>query len=263
MRAHGVTTLVLEDISYYRSTQLFPELASGQETPPFLSLGRQDSYQQSQGKPVYAYRLPPELVLDATAEGKTAALVKGVTMGPAATGEGMGFGVPIVHYPDGWVYSRTATTVQVAPGVWQRTFEMDEAGGDAAHSYAFVPIASRGEIQVTYAIDAGGVTVTVRPVWLAPGFTQVALLNEQSAAFDDLAAANPTSLTNWTPLHGAWARLRSASLGIEWSVPALPGAQLYAGRELAAPSFDWAGLDYMFPASFTATTYRITVQEAK
>lgn len=262
MRAHGVTTLVLEDISYYRSAQLFPQLVRGQETQPFLSLGRQDSYQQDQGKPVYAYRLPPELVLDATAKGKTAALAKGVTMGPAATGEGMGFGVPIVDYPDGWVYSRTATTVQLAPGVWQRTFEMDEAGGDAAHSYSFVPIASRGEIQVTYTIDGDGVSVTVKPLWLAPGFTQVAVLNEQSAAFDDLAAANPATLTSWTLLHGAWARLRAASLGIEWSVPALPEAQLYAGRELAAPNFDWAGLDYMFPASFTGATYRITVQEA-
>ena len=37
----------------------------------------------------------------------------------------------------------------------------------------------------------------------------------------------------------------------------LPGAELYAGRELYTTSFDWAGLDYMFPASFTGATYRI------
>jgi hypothetical protein len=57
--------------------------------------------------------------------------------------------------------------------------------------------------------------------------------------------------------------LRSATLGVEWSVPAIPGARLYAGRELIAPNFDWAGLDYMFDAAPTAVTYHINVQAAK
>jgi hypothetical protein len=268
MRAHAVTTLVLENISYYRSTVLFPELARGQEVAPFVSLGQQDAYQARYGKPVYVYRLPPELDLTSVTEGKSAPLAKGVTMGPAATGEGMGFGVPIVLYPDGWVYSRTATTVQVGPQTWQRTFELDEMGGDKAHNYDFVPVVSRGEVQVTYAIDAGGVTIDVKPLWLLPGYTEVGILNEQSAAFDDFATAGQSALTgaafgNWMPVTGEWARLRSASLGIEWSAPSLPGADLYAGREISAPGFDWAGLDYMFPRSFSGATYRINVKEAQ
>jgi cellulose synthase/poly-beta-1,6-N-acetylglucosamine synthase-like glycosyltransferase len=269
MRAHGVTTLVLENISYYRSTSLFPELAHGQEVAPFASLGRQDGYQVTYGKPVYAYRLPPLLDLSGVAEGKSSPLAKGVTMGPAATGEGMGFGVPIVYYRDGWVFARTATTVQVGPSTWQRTFELDEMGGDRAHNYAFVPVASRGEVQVTYAIDANGVTITVRPISLAPGYIEVGILNEQSAAFDDFAAEGGSAVVgrafgNWMPVTGAWARLRSGSLGIEWSAPSLPDANLYAGRELAAPDFNWAGLDYMFSAgSFTGASYRINVQEAQ
>ena len=268
MRAHGVMTLVLEDISYYHSTALFPDLARGQEVAPFVSLGRQDSYQAPRGKAVYAYRLPAGLELGPVAEGKTAPLAKGVTMGSLATGEGMGFGVPIVRYPDGWVYSRVATTIQVGPGTWQRTFELDEIGGDRTHDYRFVPIASRGEIQVTYAIDGSGVTITVKALWLAPGSMGVGILNEQSAAFDDYASAGDPTRTgaafgSWMPVTGAWARLRSASFDLEWSAPALPGADLYAGRELIAPSFDWAGLDYMFPASFSGATYRINVQEAR
>ena len=268
MRAHGVTTLVLEDISYYRSTALFPDLAQGHEAAPFVSLGDQHRYQAGYGKTVYAYRLPPGLDLAVVTQGKSAPLAKGVTMGPAATGEGMGFGVPIVYYPDGWVYARTATTVQVGPSTWQRTFELNEMGGDRAHHYEFVPIKSRGEIQVTYAFDAAGVTVTVKALWLDDGYLQVGILNEQSAAFNDFAADGQPALVdsafgNWVPVTGAWARLRSGSLDIEWSLPALPGAGLYAGRELVAPDFDWAGLDYMFPASFSGATYRINVQEAQ
>ena len=287
MRSQGVSELVLEDISYYRATLLFPDLASGQASAPFSSLGRQTSYQVSGGKPVYAYRLGAALMLqslfpgvDASIlppppEGKTAALAKGVTLvvgSQYASGEGMGFGVPIVRYPDGWVYSRTATTQDqstAANAIWTRTYQLDEIGGDSAHGYRFVPIASRGAIQVTYTVDPTGVSITVKPLWLAPGYSQVGILNEQSAAFNDFAAADrPGSLVgpafpNWIAAGGSWARLRSGALGVEWSVPSLPDASLFAGRELAGSGFDWAGLDYMFPASFAGASYHINVQEAR
>jgi len=241
----------------------------------------------SGGKPVYAYRLGSALMLqslypgvDASiltppAQGKSAPLAKGVTLivgTQSASGEGMGFGVPIVHYHDGWVYSRTATTQDLSTAtnaVWSRTYQLDEMGGDNAHSYQFVPIESRGAIQVTYTVDSTGVSISVRPLWLAPGYTQVGILNEESAAFDDFAAADRSrslvgsAFPNWVPTSGPWARLRSGSLQVEWSVPSLPGAQLYGGRELVNPGFAWAGLDYMFPASFDGASYRINVQEAR
>jgi hypothetical protein len=268
MRSHDVSALALEDISYYRSTSIFPDLARGSATPPFLSIGDQRSYQVSSGKPVYVYRLWPALALTDTSQGKTAGLKKGVTMGDVATGEGMGFGVPIVQYPDGWVYSRTATDVVVSQTSWQRTFQLDEIGGDNAHGYKFEAIASRGAVVVTYTLDAGGVSISVRPQWLAPGYTQVALLNEQSGAFDDFAADRQATLRgkqfpNWTPVTGKWARLRSASLDMEWSLPAIPNASLFAGRESAPPDFNWAGLDYLFAGSFSGADYHITVQEAR
>jgi hypothetical protein len=260
--------LVLEDISYYPATQLFPGLAAGRATLPFAAIGDESVYNAAGGKRVYAYRLLPSLSLDAVAEGKTAPLAKGMNMGPSATGEGIGFGVPIVRYGDGWVYSRTATTVVDSATESTRIYELDEIGGDNAHAYAFVPIASRGEIAVTYSLDATGITVTVNAVWLAPGYSQVGILNEQSAQFDDFASAGQKTavgpgFASWVPVNGSWARLRSGALGVEWSLPALPSAQLFAGRELAPPDFDWAGLDYMFPASFSGATYRITVQEAR
>src|SRR6266850_730510 len=285
MRDHGVTELVVEDISYYRATVLFPELASGRPSPPFVALGEQSHYQVTGGKTVYAYRLGAALScqsiypgVDATIEpprgtGKTARLAKGLTLrvaGVDAAGEGVGFGVPIVRYDDGWVYSRTSTTVDLSTpsvAVWKRTFLLDEIGGDAAHGYSFVPIPSRGAIDVTYTVDATGVSIVVRPVWLAPGFTQVGILNEQSAAFDDFADSTQFLIgprfPNWTPVEGSWGRLRSASLGVEWSAPALPGAQMHAGRELIGTDFNWAGLDYLFPPTFDGATYHLNIQEAR
>ncbi|HXN78101.1 MAG TPA: glycosyltransferase [Candidatus Dormibacteraeota bacterium] len=285
MGAHNVTDVVLEGINYYRATVLFPDLASGHAAAPFAPLGEQAQYQVPGGKPVYAYRLGTALMTQSIhpgvnariegslAEGKTAGLAKGVVLeiaGNDSAGEGMGLGIPIVHYPDGWVYSRTATNVDVSTAsstVWIRTYQLDEIGGDKAHNYSFVPIASRGAIEVTYTVDGMGVSVVVRPLWLALGFSQVGILNEQSAAFDDFADGTQTLIgphfPNWVAVQGGWGRLRSASLGVEWSVPAIPGAELHAGRELTAPDFNWAGLDYLFPSTFAGTTYHVNVQEAR
>jgi cellulose synthase/poly-beta-1,6-N-acetylglucosamine synthase-like glycosyltransferase len=284
MRTVGVTELVLEDISYYRATAIFPDLAAGRSTPPFQPLGQQSRYQVPGGKAVYAYRLNADLtslmytnvgasLAPAGGEGKTATLAKGVTLiasGAGIAGEGMGFGVPIVQYPDGWVYSRTATTEETSTPnttVWKRTFQLDEIGGDKAHNYTFQPIASRGAIEVTYTVDATGVSVSVRTIWLAPGYSHVSILNEQSAAFDDFADSSQTligpTFANWVAVSGSWARLRAAGPQVEWSVPAIPGAELHAGRELVPPDLNWAGLDYLFPTGFTGTSYRINVQEAR
>jgi hypothetical protein len=286
MRAHGVTTLVLEDISYYRATAVFPELVQGRPTSPFAPMGAPGRYQVSGGKTVYAYAFGNGCLVQtinprveaqlwpAPAQGKTAPLAKGLALrgdGGLVTGEGMGFGVPIVHYPDGWTYPRTFSDADLSTStrtVWRRTFELDEIGGDAAHRYQFVPIASRGTVEVTYTFDDAGVSISVAPRWLAPGYTEVGILNEQSAAFDDLAAERQPTLTgdafgSWIRMSGTWARLRSGSSGIEWSLPAVSGAALYAGREHGAPDFDWAGLDYMFPASFTGTSYHIDIAEAR
>jgi len=286
MKRHGVTAVVVEGISYYRATSLFPDLASGHATLPFAPVGEQSQYQVAGGKPVFAYRLGTELhtqpifrevaacIEASPGAGKTAPLAKGVVLETGdqdISGEGMGFGMPIVHYPDGWVYSRTATTVDLSTPtatVWKRTYTLDEIGGDAAHNYAFVPIESRGSIETTYTVSASGISVAVRVVQLAPGYAEVGILNELSASFNDFAAdQSPTFVDgrfgNWIPVGGSWARLQSKRLGIQWSLPSLPGAQMHAGRELVPPDFDWAGLDYIFGSSFTGAAYFIRIQEAR
>jgi hypothetical protein len=283
LRTNGVTALVLENISYYRATVVFPDLASGNANPPFGLLGDQATYQVPGGKPVYAFRFGDGMYTQALypgvsavmspipAQGKTASLAKGLGLnvgGAQVTGEGMGFGVPMVHYSDGWVYSRSTSTSDLSTATstaWKRTFELDEIGVDAAHGYQ--PIQSRGRIEVTYTLDQTGVSIDMQVIRLAPGYTEMGVLNEQSASFDDYADQGHTLIGSaigpWVAVDGSWARLRSAALGVEWSVPALRGAQLHGGRELSPPGFDWAGLDYFFGAPPTTVAYHINVQAAR
>jgi hypothetical protein len=279
MATHRVTEVVIEGISYYRADLVFPDLAAGKASPPFVPLGDQNAFQVPNGKRVYAYRFGAEILpglnalVSSGGQGKTAPLAKGLALsasGAEITGEGMGFGAPIVSYPDGWVYSRTVASVDLSTPtnvVWRQTFALDEIGGDAAHGYAFVPIASRGDIEVTYGIDPTGVSVSVRVVDLAPGYSEVGILNEQSAAFDDFAESGQTftgaAFERWMPATGKYARLRSGSLGLEWSVSPISGVQLHAGRELARPDFNWAGLDYTFSAPFAKADYHINVGAAR
>src|SRR5204862_865770 len=143
----------------------------GRAAPPFVSIGLQTGYQAPAGKPASVYRLLPGLTLTPTAQGKTAPLAKGITMGASATGEGMGFGVPIVRYPDGWVYSRTASTVQLSATSWRRTFQLDEIGGDAAQRYTFTPRDSRGANEEKQDLDATSVSTTARRARLPPRYT--------------------------------------------------------------------------------------------
>ena len=283
LRANKVTELVLENISYYRATAVFPDLASGNPSPPFEWLGAPAPYRVPSGKPVYAYRfgeglftqsLSPGLsavISPVPGHGKTAGLAKGLSLrvaGVDVSGEGLGFGVPMVHYADGWVYADRSTTVNASTAganAWKKTFDLNRIGVDATHSY--LPIASRGQIQVTYTLDTTGVAVEMRVLHLAAGFTEMGVLNELSASFDNLADRHQTltgaSLSPWVPVDGDWGRLRSAAFGVEWSVPALDGAQLHGGRELALPGFDWAGLDYIFATPPTTVSYHITVQAAR
>jgi cellulose synthase/poly-beta-1,6-N-acetylglucosamine synthase-like glycosyltransferase len=275
LQGHGASELVMENISYYRAVMVFPDLAAGRPSQPFAFIGNGNQFQVPGGKTVFAYALENwSFAIAPPGEGKTAPLATGLTLkvaGSTVAGEGMGFGVPIVHYPDGWVYSRTATTVDVSTATgtaWKRTYQLDEIGGDAAHNYSFVPITSRGAVEVTYTVDSSGVAVKVRVIRLDPGYSEVGILNEQSAAFNDFAAdGSPTLIDgrfgNWEPVTGAWARLQSSSLGVQWSLPSIAGAQLHGGREHNPPQFNWAGLDYLFPSSFAGADYHINVQEAR
>ena len=288
LRRDHITSVVLEDIDYYRAVSVFPALARGQATAPFLPLGQQRFYSVAGGKAAYAYALHPAeyrapladginacIHLDLQpARGKTAGLEKGLVLeraGRDLAGEGMGFGVPIVRYGDGWTYSGSATLVDVSDPVgvtWRKTFELDRVGGDLRHGYRFEPAASRGRIEVTYQLSDSRINIRVRPIWLAPGSSEIVLLNEESSAFDDYADAGRSlvgaDFGRWLPAAGAWARLRSQALDSEWSIPAPPPpAEMVAGREHQPPELDWGGIEYRYPAPFDQVRYAVTVRGAR
>jgi cellulose synthase/poly-beta-1,6-N-acetylglucosamine synthase-like glycosyltransferase len=285
MQSRDVGGLVLENIDYYRAHRVLPDLVAGQASPPFLAYGDESAYTVPGGKVVTVYSMGPtsaSLFGDVAVgvesgqgpqNGRTAPLAKGLLVergGAVVTGEGMGLGVPIARYADGWRYPGSATVADVstpAGRAWRKTFDLDMVGGDAAHGYRFVPAPSAGRVQVTYRVQPDGkIAIDVRPLGLAPGLLGVTVLNEQSAAFDDYAdgqgALIGPAFGRWQPVTGPWARLRSGTLGIEWAQTTAGSSQFQAGRELSPPDFDWSGMDYIFGPRFTGVDYTVSIGRA-
>jgi hypothetical protein len=289
LQDHGYTSLVVENIDYYRATQVFPGLAAGSAAPPFQALGTQAEYQAPGGKTVYAYDLqPPEfrtlLVGDVAvclhpdaqpAAGKTAPLQKGLVLerqNSSLAGGGMGFGVPLIEVGGTWYFPGTADALDVSAGgqvVWRKIFQLDRREVDSPDGrfLRFEAVPSQGAIQVTYTVSGGSIRISAVPLRLPAGMQAVTLLNEQSAAFDDLADGGGqqrigAALGSYQLTTGAYARLRSAGYGLEWSQPPLAGARLVAEREHTG-NIDFAGLEYEFGAGFNGASYTLEVQPAR
>ncbi len=291
LRAHGFSTLVLENISYYRAVSVFPDLSAGRPQPPFVPLGPGAAYAVAGGKPVSAWYLPPAALeaplagtawlcadpVEAPHTGKVAALEKGPVLQlpsseAAATGEGMGFGVPIARYSDGWIFAGDAVTADLSSGGllhWRKTYALNRLERlDASGRFTgFAAVPARGHVQVDYQVSGDRLEIEVSAADLQPAL-ETAILNEGSAAFSDEADPSGTRLDGaFGPdrvLAGGWARLRSGTLGLEWAIERPAGATLHAGRELdPAHGLDWAGLDLHFGPGFTGTHYAVSFGRAR
>jgi hypothetical protein len=288
LRARGVGPVVLEDVSYYRARTLFPDLASGSVATPFLRVGSERAYTVPGGKRVFVYglgrggaALGRGVSLAATggdwpARGKTAPVARGPVLqvgGRDVAGEGLGFGVPIAHFSDGWWFAAPSegSLGEMPKGGWMQTFQLTlhEVDDPSGRFVRFAPGPSHGTFEVTYQPELPrGFHVTVRLVGPpAPGLRQVVVLNEESAGFDDLATARTkllgSRIGSWgTITHTTWARFRSPGRDVEWSVPAPPpGAGWYAARESRpAAGIDFSGIEYTFGPNFTAFGYQVSVR---
>jgi hypothetical protein len=207
---------------------------------------------------------------------KTAPLAKGPVLmvgGQDAAGGGMGFGVPIARFTDGWWFPGAGSALQIAPqgDGWMRTYELDEHEIDdaAGHFVGFEAGPSHGEVRVTYRLSSEGrLQVQVRVVRMPAGAQQVVLLNEESSAFDDYADQSVTRLGaaigSRTAVDGDYARFRSGALGVEWEVPAPPvPAGFYAEREARGETIDFSGLEWEFGPDLSSVDYAISIRRAR
>lgn len=285
LRDKRVGALALENISYYRASAVFPALAAGgAASPPFFRIGAEDAFAVAGGKPVHVYAFGrPEVGLTpqigATLgtgswpeEGKTAPLAKGLVLQGGAgemAGEGLGLGLPIVHFKDGWWFPGPDSSLTVRGSTWVKSFDLDrrELDDEQGRFRSFQTTPSRGRITVTYTPQAGAIEVLVKPTSLTAGASQFVILNEESAAFDDYAdaggQASGAAIGSWVPVVSDWARFRSGPLAVEWAVPAPPSAGFFRARELRAPGLDLSGLEYQFGPGFQGIDYQITVRRAR
>jgi cellulose synthase/poly-beta-1,6-N-acetylglucosamine synthase-like glycosyltransferase len=288
MRTHGVGGLVLENIDYYRAHAVLPDLMGGGPSPPFLPVGGAKQYVVPGGKDVHVYDLGRLVLVTPDGIGvtadqgawpsrtKTAPLAKGPVLtvrGQDAAGGGMGFGVPIAQFTDGWWFPGAGSTLALTPqgDGWTRTYDLDvrETDDAAGHFLSFDPGSSHGQVQVTYRMQGGGrLAVQVRVLRMSAGVRQVVVLNEEGSAFDDYADPSVTRLGSAigsrTAVSGSYARFRSGALGAEWEVPKPPpGAGFYAEREARGDTIDFSGLEWEFGPDFSSVDYTISIRRAK
>jgi hypothetical protein len=290
LRSRRVGPVVLEDVSYYRATSLFPDLAGGSVSAPFLRVGAERTYTVHGGKRVFVYGLGRGgadlgngVSLAATdgdwpARGKTTQLARGPVLqvrGSDVAGEGLGFGVPIAQFHDGWWFAApSAGSLKESPdGGWTKTYDLTlrEVDDPSGRFLRFAPGPSRARFEVTYRprLPRGFKVVVSLVGPTAPGLEQVVVLNEESATFSDLATARKTLLGSrigsWVPItHTSWARFKSSTGGVEWSMPAPPpGAAWHAARELRGErGIDFSGIEYSFGPDFKAFGYQVMVRRS-
>jgi hypothetical protein len=107
--------------------------------------------------------------------------------------------------------------------------------------------------------------VQVRPVELAPGLREAAVLNEESAGFARYADGGQQqpgdAIGSQRPVAGGWARLRSDGDGVAFGIAAPANVQRFSAARERLPDrgIDFSGLELEFGPGFTGTDYTVTV----
>jgi hypothetical protein len=118
-----------------------------------------------------------------------------------------------------------------------------------------------GRVKMTYAIDeqTGVIAIEADLAGLSKeGVSEVIVMNEQGAqTFDKYRDSSGTSLSGnkiglWDEVTAEEASFTSSTQRVAFSLPRVPGARLFRGRERIASRLAWSGFGY----SFAPTTMR-------
>ncbi len=129
---------------------------------------------------------------------------------------------------------------------------------------SFQRVTPRGIVKITYQLAGNKVKVRVDCSKIADEIPERLLIfNEQSSDFN-LYEDCFEKLTNdqigvWELVHSERACLTNSYAETTLCVEAIPGAELYRGRELLRPRLDWSGFCYAIPSFDQSFCYTIKI----
>jgi len=98
------------------------------------------------------------------------------------------------------------------------------------------------------------------------GITEVIVMNEQGAHyFDQYHDSTGASLAGkeigcWDEVAASEAGFASSNQRVAFTLPRVPGAQLFRGRELVGSRLAWAGFGYSFPPAISRFNYSVKIE---
>jgi hypothetical protein len=138
---------------------------------------------------------------------------------------------------------------------WETTYEKD---GFSAR------------VEMSYEIDekSGVLAIEANLIGLPQdGITEVIVMNEQGAHyFDQYHDSAGVSLSGkeigcWDEVVAGEAGFASSSHRVAFTLPRVPGARLFRGRELIGSRLAWAGFGYSFPPTISRFNYSVKIEE--
>lgn len=124
-------------------------------------------------------------------------------------------------------------------------------------------------VTLTYSLDADAGKIVVELIgkdFIPDSISEIIVMNEQGAHhFDQYHEADGTRKSGneigcWDEVLAASAAFISSRHRISFSLPQVPGARLYGGRELIGSRLAWSGFGYSFPPQLDHFSYAISIK---
>jgi hypothetical protein len=127
----------------------------------------------------------------------------------------------------------------------------------------FVKVASRGEISVTYRLEANTIRIHADLSRVKQmKCLEILFLNEQGAGFfvnfeDGKHCFEAAKVGGWSTVASSKGCFSTSDFSVSYSVAQRRGARLFCGREKVRGRFAWAGLSYALPPQTSNFDYEI------